>query len=81
VPHGDTPLPYKIPGVDVATYSVPGVHCAHCSAAITAEVSKLPGVEGVDVDLEGKVVTVQGTGVSDAEIRSAIAEAGYDVAA
>lgn len=81
VPHGHTPLPYKIPVVDVATYSVPGVHCAHCSAAIRAEVGKLAGVEGVDVDLEGKVVSVRGAGLTDAEIRSAIAEAGYEVAA
>jgi copper chaperone len=67
--------------VDVATYSVPGVHCAHCSAAITSEVSKVAGVEEVDVDLEGKVVSVQGAGMSDAQIRGAIAEAGYEVAA
>jgi copper chaperone len=66
--------------VDVATYSVPGVHCAHCSAAITAEVGKVSGVEGVDVDLEGKVVSVQGAGMSDTELRGAIAEAGYEVA-
>jgi copper chaperone len=67
--------------MEVATYSVPGVHCAHCSAAITAEVTKVAGVEGVDVDLDGKVVSVRGSGVSDAEVRHAIAEAGYDVAA
>jgi copper chaperone CopZ len=56
------------------------VHCAHCSAAITAEVGKVSGVEGVDVDLEGKVVSVQGAGMSDTELRGAIAEAGYEVA-
>ena len=67
--------------MEEATYSVPGVHCAHCSAAITAEVGKVAGVDQVDVDLEGKVVFVHGTGVSDAEVRSAIAEAGYEVAA
>jgi copper chaperone len=67
--------------MEVATYSVPGVHCAHCSAAITAEVTKVAGVEGVDVDLDGKVVSVRGSGVSDAEVRRAIAEAGYDAAA
>jgi copper chaperone len=67
--------------VNVATYSVPGVHCAHCSAAIRAEVSKVAGVEGVDVDLEDKLVSVQGAGMSDAEIRGAIAEAGYEVVA
>jgi copper chaperone CopZ len=67
--------------VEVATYSVPGVHCAHCSAAITAEVGRVAGVRQVDVDLEGKIVSVRGAGLSDVEIRSAIAEAGYEVAA
>jgi copper chaperone len=67
--------------VEVVTYSVPGVHCAHCSTAITAEVGKVAGVDQVNVDLEGKVVSVHGTGISDAEVRSAIAEAGYEVAA
>jgi copper chaperone CopZ len=68
-------------GVEVVAYSVPGIHCAHCGSAITAEVSKVPGVERVDVDLEEKVVAVRGAGVSEAEVRGAIAEAGYDVAA
>jgi copper chaperone len=66
--------------VEVATYSVPGVRCAHCSTAITAQVGKVAGVDQVDVDLESKVVSVHGTGVSDSEVRSAIAEAGYEVA-
>ena len=66
--------------MEVATYSVPGVHCAHCSAAIAAEVGRVAGVDQVDVDLEGKVVSVRGAGMSDAAIRGAIAEAGYEVA-
>ena len=32
-------------------YSVPGVSCDHCKAAITSEVSPLAGVSHVDVDL------------------------------
>ena len=67
--------------MEVLAYSVPGIHCAHCEAAITAEVTRVAGVDGVDVDLGRKVVAVRGTGVSDADVRSAIAEAGYDVAA
>jgi copper chaperone CopZ len=67
--------------MEVAVYSVPGVHCAHCSAAITAEVTRVAGVARVDVDLEQKVVSVRGDGVNDAAVRDAIAEAGYDVAA
>lgn len=67
--------------MEVVAYSVPGIHCAHCEAAITAEVARVAGVDGVDVDLGQKLVSVRGSGVSDAEVRSAIAEAGYEVAA
>lgn len=62
------------------TYSVPGVSCAHCKAAITEEVSALPGVEGVDVDLETKVVSVSGDPLDEQAIVAAIDEAGYEVA-
>ena len=62
------------------TYSVPGVSCDHCRAAITLEVDKVAGVSSVDVDLDAKRVTVAGAGLDDAAIRAAIDEAGYDVA-
>lgn len=61
-------------------YSVPGVSCAHCVTAITAEVTSVAGVEGVDVDLDTKQVVVRGETLDDAAIREAIAEAGYEVA-
>lgn len=62
------------------TYLVPDVSCAHCQAAITGEVSKLPGVTSVDVDLQAKRVTVAGAQLDDAAVRAAIDEAGFDVA-
>ena len=62
------------------TYTVPGIHCSHCRAAITEEVSRVEGVESVDVDLEAKLVVVQGEGLDDAELRAAIDEAGYEAA-
>jgi copper chaperone len=62
------------------TYSVPGVSCGHCRAAITAEVEQLAGVTFVDVDLRAKRVSVAGDQLDDAAIRAAIDEAGYDVA-
>ena len=40
--------------MDTAVYVVPGMSCAHCEAAVTEEVSALPGVERVVIDLESK---------------------------
>ena len=65
---------------ETRTYSVPGVHCEHCRAAITAEVAAVPGVEAVAVDLDAKRVTVTGSVLDDEALRAAIDEAGYDVA-
>jgi copper chaperone len=65
---------------DTRTYTVPGIHCGHCAAAIKEEVSSVEGVEGVDVDLEAKVVTIRGQALSDESLRQAIEEAGYQAA-
>ena len=62
------------------TYNVPGVSCEHCRSAISKEVEPLAGVRSVAVDLERKLVTVRGDGVSDDAVRAAIDEAGYDIA-
>jgi copper chaperone CopZ len=60
------------------TYSVPGISCGHCRAAVTAEVGEVPGVETVEVDLDSKLVTVTGSNLDDAALRGAIDEAGYE---
>jgi copper chaperone len=65
---------------ETITYSVPGMHCAHCERAVKEEVGAVAGVDSVDVDLETKLVSVRGDAVDDAAVRAAIAEAGYDVA-
>ena len=66
---------------ETLSYRVPGVHCAHCEAAIKQEITAVVGVERVEVDLEAKTVTVSGSALDDAQLRAAIDEAGYDVAA
>jgi len=63
------------------TYSVDGMTCGHCVAAVTAEVGKVAGVAGVDVDLAARTVTVTGEPIDDAAVRDAIDEAGYAVVA
>ncbi len=63
------------------TYSVDGMTCGHCVAAVTTEVTKVSGVEDVAVDLTAKTVTVTGEPIDDAAVRDAIDEAGYTVVA
>jgi copper chaperone len=63
------------------TYSVPSIHCGHCKDAVTREVEAVEGVQSVDVNLEGKLVTVTGSDLDDSVLRAAIDEAGYEVAA
>ena len=64
---------------EVATYTVRGVHCAQCEAAIERELVAVAGVDSVDVDLASKLVTVRGHSLDDDKLREAIDEAGYDV--
>lgn len=61
--------------------SVVGMTCDHCARAVTAEVSKLPGVTDVDVDVTaGKVRITASQPLDDAALREAIDEAGYEFA-
>ena len=61
-----------------ARYQVVGMTCGHCVAAVTTELSRLPGVVDVSVDLASGGVTV----TSDAalaleDVHAAVDEAGY----
>jgi copper chaperone len=64
--------------METKTYSVPGMHCGYCEAAVTRELEGVNGVRTVEVDLETKLVTVGGDGLDDAALVAAIDEAGYD---
>ena len=67
-----------------ATYSVTGMTCAHCVAAVTEEVGGLAGVSTVDIELhEGgaSLVTVTSAAPLPVEsVREAVDEAGYTLA-
>ncbi|MFD7628715.1 heavy-metal-associated domain-containing protein [Streptomyces sp. NPDC059851] len=60
-------------------YQVTGMTCGHCADHITKEVSAIPGVSQVVVDLGTNAVTVDGSSLDDGLIREAIVEAGYGV--
>jgi len=61
-------------------YAVTGMTCEHCVRAVSSEVGRVAGVQGVDVDLAGGQVTVRGDGFTDIDIRLAVDEAGYQLA-
>ena len=62
------------------SYTVTGMTCAHCVASVTEEVQEIPGVEDVQVVLEGGALTVTGETVDDAAVKAAVEEAGYQLA-
>jgi copper chaperone len=62
------------------TYTVGGMSCAHCKAAVEEEVGQVPGVEFVNADVDTKLVVVRGEGLDDGALRAAIDEAGYEAA-
>lgn len=64
----------------MTTYTVTGMTCGHCVASVTEEVTALPGVLDVQVDLDGGLLTVTGEATSE-EVRGAVQEAGYDLVA
>ena len=65
---------------DTLTFTVPGMTCGHCEAAVKQEVGGVAGVSDVAVDLATKLVTVTGAALDRDAIVAAIDEAGYDVA-
>lgn len=62
---------------EATVYSVPDISCDHCVNAITKEVTAVPGVTTLEVDLAAKTVSVAGG--DSAAIIAAIDEAGFDV--
>lgn len=64
-----------------AEYTVQGMTCGHCVAAVTAEIKKIAGVSDVDIVLEGGKVTVTSDApLALADVTAAVDEAGYELA-
>ncbi|MFK7918598.1 MAG: heavy-metal-associated domain-containing protein [Ilumatobacter sp.] len=59
------------------TLSVPEISCGHCKATIEAAVGPLDGVERVEVDVETRMVVVDGGDL--AAVVDAIEAVGFDV--
>ncbi len=64
-----------------STYTVEGMTCGHCVGAVRQEISALPGVSDVDVDLAtGRVTVSRDREMTTEEIAAAVDEAGYRLA-
>jgi copper chaperone CopZ len=63
------------------TITVTGMTCGHCVSSVREEISGIPGVTGVNVDLEsGRVDIESSTEIDSASIAAAVDEAGYKIA-
>jgi copper chaperone len=59
-------------------YTVTGMSCGHCEASVRGEVSKLAGVEDVQVSAAaGTLRIVSSAELSDDAVIAAVDEAGY----
>ena len=65
------------------TLNVPDMSCGHCKTAVESELSKLSGVKRANADVEKGTVEVsyEEGKVSTEDLKDAIEEAGYTVAA
>lgn len=60
---------------------VNGMSCEHCATAVRTEISGLPGVTDVDVDVaSGNVKIIAQPVPDDAALRAAVDAAGYEMA-
>ncbi len=58
-------------------FTVKNVKCGGCVNTIREGLGKFPGVNGVDVQIEGGKVSVTGEGLSRPALSSKLAELGY----
>ncbi|MFM8304367.1 MAG: copper ion binding protein [Actinomycetota bacterium] len=62
------------------TFTVTGMTCGHCVAAVESEVGRLPGVVAVRADLATGYLEVDARAPVDPDaVAAAVAEAGYAV--
>lgn len=74
-------LAATIASVETRSFAVAGMTCDHCASAIRSEISKLPGITRVDVDVAGGTVVIVGDALpADTALCAAVEEAGYQLA-
>lgn len=66
--------------MDPTVITVKGMTCGHCVSAVQKEIGSLPGVTGVEVELDTGTVRVAADPPPDtAALRAAVDAAGYEM--
>ena len=67
--------------MSLSVITVTGMTCEHCEKAVRTEITAIPGVSQVDVDLPSGEVKVMAEPAPDiADLRAAVEEAGDQLA-
>jgi copper chaperone len=61
--------------------SIEGMSCSHCVAHVKEALESVVGVTKADVNLRKKQAVVEGSTLDDAAMKSAVADAGYEITA
>ena len=61
---------------NTAVYTVEGMHCSHCEAAVVRAVEEIPGVEEAKASAGRKTLIIKGPAKAE-DIRAAVEKAGY----
>ena len=67
---------HKAADPDTAVYTVEGMHCSHCEAAVCRAVEEIPGVESAKANASRNTLTIKGPAEEEA-LRAAVEKAGY----
>lgn len=67
---------HKAVDPDTVVYTVEGMHCSHCEAAVCRSVEEVPGVESAKASASRKTLTIKGPATEEA-LRAAVEKAGY----
>ena len=69
--------------MSTTAYAVEGMTCAHCVGAVSREVTRIEGVEGVQIQLVpdgvSRVEVESSAPLDQSLVAAAVAEAGYDL--
>lgn len=65
----------------ITKIGVNGMSCGHCSKSVKDAISKIAGVENVEVDLQAKIATITSSvAITEELLKDVIEEEGYEFA-